>query len=221
MPPSGNNLGDIRQTLDNGTLYRWNGSSWSAYGSVGIIWLGAYSGATAYLINDAVSFNGSSYICIAPTTGNDPTNATYWNLIAQKGADGMGSGDMLASVYDPTNIAANVYARANHTGTQLASTISDFQTEVNTNRFVRNAITTHLPQRVTMTVNANPAKFDIPAFTAIFVDNYTNPASPTVTTLNYAGSTANTVTNLATWDVTYISVDSAGAIYQTQTNPNE
>ncbi len=30
------------------------------------------------------------------------------------------------SVYDPGNIAANVYARANHIGTQLAATISDF-----------------------------------------------------------------------------------------------
>jgi hypothetical protein len=35
---------------------------------------------------------------------------------------------MLAAIYDPTNIAADVFARANHTGTQLAATISDFST---------------------------------------------------------------------------------------------
>lgn len=58
-----------------------------------------------------------------------------------------------------------------------------------------------------MTINTNPAKFDIPSFSAQFVDNYTNPSSPTVTTYTYAGSTANTVTNLATWDTTYISID--------------
>ena len=40
------------------------------------------------------------------------------------------SGDMLASTYDPTNIASDVYDRANHTGTQLASTISDFDTNL-------------------------------------------------------------------------------------------
>ena len=55
-----------------------------------INWQGTYSAATAYVVNDAVEYNGSSYICIAPTTGNDPTNATYWNLMAQKGADGSG-----------------------------------------------------------------------------------------------------------------------------------
>ncbi|WP_347839316.1 hypothetical protein [uncultured Draconibacterium sp.] len=55
-----------------------------------INWQGTYSAATAYVVNDAVEYNGSSYICIAPTTDNDPTNATYWNLMAQKGADGSG-----------------------------------------------------------------------------------------------------------------------------------
>lgn len=33
---------------------------------------------------------------------------------------------MLTAIYDPTGIAANAFARANHTGTQLSATISDF-----------------------------------------------------------------------------------------------
>jgi len=44
-----------------------------------------------------------------------------------------GAGDMNASVYDPTTIQADAFARANHTGTQTASTISDFDTEVSNN----------------------------------------------------------------------------------------
>lgn len=44
-----------------------------------------------------------------------------------------GSGDMTAAVYDPQNIADDAFARANHTGTQTASTISDFDTEVSNN----------------------------------------------------------------------------------------
>ena len=43
------------------------------------------------------------------------------------------AGDMNASVYDPTTIQADAFARANHTGTQLASTISDFDTAVSNN----------------------------------------------------------------------------------------
>lgn len=56
------------------------GPAWSA----GIIWRGAYSGATAYVVNDGVSYNGSSYICILASTWNLPTNGTYWEIIASK-----------------------------------------------------------------------------------------------------------------------------------------
>ena len=49
---------------------------------------GTYNGATAYTVGDFVDYNGSSYACIANTTGNLPTNATYWALLASKGATG-------------------------------------------------------------------------------------------------------------------------------------
>ena len=45
----------------------------------------AYDNATAYIVGNKVSYNGSSYICTANTTGNLPTNTTYWLLIASKG----------------------------------------------------------------------------------------------------------------------------------------
>lgn len=41
-----------------------------------------------------------------------------------------GGGDMMAAMYDPNTIEADSFARANHTGTQVAATISDFDTEV-------------------------------------------------------------------------------------------
>jgi len=80
-----------------------------ATGPVGMVWKDAYVGATAYVVNDAVSYNGSSYICILNSTGNLPTDTTYWSLVAQKGSDGLGTGDMLASVYDPTNVADDAF----------------------------------------------------------------------------------------------------------------
>ena len=54
------------------------------YHNKGLNWKGAYAGGTAYNIDDAVSYNGSSYICILASTGNLPTNGTYWNLLASK-----------------------------------------------------------------------------------------------------------------------------------------
>jgi hypothetical protein len=68
-----------------------------------ITWRGAYSAVVTYGINDAVSYGGSSYICILESTNNVPTNTTYWNILAAKGLDGEGVGDMLKSVYDADN----------------------------------------------------------------------------------------------------------------------
>jgi hypothetical protein len=57
-------------------------------GSIKFKWKGTYSGATAYTIDDVVEYNGSSYICILASTGNLPTNATYFEQMSQKGTDG-------------------------------------------------------------------------------------------------------------------------------------
>ena len=48
-------------------------------------WRGAYSGATAYVVDDVVSYLGSAYICILASTNNLPTNVTYWQLFATTG----------------------------------------------------------------------------------------------------------------------------------------
>ncbi|MEW7009482.1 hypothetical protein [Lentilitoribacter sp. EG35] len=75
-----------------------------------IEWQGAYEGAAEYDVNDAVSYNSSSYICTALSTGNLPTNALFWDLLALKGVDGAGAGDMIASTYDPNAVAGDVFA---------------------------------------------------------------------------------------------------------------
>jgi len=55
---------------------------------VGLNWTGAWSGATAYHVDDAVSLSGSSYVCILAHTNHTPPNATYWNVLAAAGAPG-------------------------------------------------------------------------------------------------------------------------------------
>lgn len=68
-----------------------------------------YSASKTYAIGNKVAFNGSSYVCKKACTGIAPTNTTYWLLIAQKGADGKGAGDMVASVYDPQGKKQDVF----------------------------------------------------------------------------------------------------------------
>jgi hypothetical protein len=57
-------------------------------GSIKFKWKGTYAGGTAYTIDDVVSYNGSSYICILASTGNLPTNATYFEQMSQAGTNG-------------------------------------------------------------------------------------------------------------------------------------
>lgn len=69
-----------------------------------------YSPTKAYLPGNKVAYLGSSYLCTALSTGNAPTDPAYWRLIAAKGADGRGTGDMHAAVYDPQGKAQDVFA---------------------------------------------------------------------------------------------------------------
>tara|TARA_A100001388_G_scaffold165863_1_gene123864 strand:+ start:1247 stop:2149 length:903 start_codon:yes stop_codon:yes gene_type:complete len=57
-------------------------------GNIKFNWKGTYNAGTAYAIDDVVSYNGSSYVCILASTGNLPTNTTYWNVMSEAGTDG-------------------------------------------------------------------------------------------------------------------------------------
>ena len=61
-------------------------------GIPGINWLGTWSSGTTYAIRDAVAYNGSSYYAIAISTNQAPPNASFWNLLAERGTNGTGSG---------------------------------------------------------------------------------------------------------------------------------
>ena len=68
-----------------------------ATGPVGLTWKGTYGAGTSYVVNDGVALNGTSYICIQNGTGQtpDPAGTAYWSVLALKGTDGAGSGDVL------------------------------------------------------------------------------------------------------------------------------
>lgn len=56
-------------------------------GKVALTWKNTYSGATAYEPKDIVEYTTggitSSYICTTASTGNVPTNTSYWSLMAK------------------------------------------------------------------------------------------------------------------------------------------
>ena len=54
---------------------------------------GDYASGTAYVLNDVVYYNGSAYIAKQSTTGNVPTNGTYWSNFAA-GSGGIWNGGL-------------------------------------------------------------------------------------------------------------------------------
>lgn len=56
-----------------------------------MLFRGGYSSSVNYAVNDAVTYQGSSYISVAAVNhGNTPgTNSAYWNVLAAQGAAGV------------------------------------------------------------------------------------------------------------------------------------
>ena len=67
-------------------------------GNIKFNWKGAYNASTAYVVDDVVSSSGSSYICILASTGNAPTNTTYWQQMSAAGTDGTDLSTTLTTV---------------------------------------------------------------------------------------------------------------------------
>jgi hypothetical protein len=81
-------------------------------GAAGINWIGTYNSGTTYAKNDSALDNNSSWRVLGATTGNAPptlptTSNTWWKLVAAKGTDGTGTGDVVgpASATDGALVA--------------------------------------------------------------------------------------------------------------------
>ena len=71
-----------------------------------------YDVSKTYYPGNKVQYKGSSYVCLKISVGHTPPDAAFWQLIAAKGLDGTGFGDMLADVYDPNSKECDFYAYA-------------------------------------------------------------------------------------------------------------
>ena len=65
-----------------------------------------------------------------------------------------------------------------------------------------------------ITINANPALFDISDGEGYVVDNYTDPQNAVKTKVNWSGLTEITLTNLATDPFTFIAINLSGSVIQ-------
>jgi len=75
--------------LTDGILYITDTVTTKDLGKVNILYRGEYSSTATYALLDVVTYDGSSYICIKDTTGNLPTDTTYFGLLCE-GIEGRG-----------------------------------------------------------------------------------------------------------------------------------
>jgi hypothetical protein len=81
-----------------------------ATGPAGLTWLGAWSDATDYIVDDAVDSDGSSYICILDHTNHQPPNGTYWEVLAAAGSSAPGTPALTLSTTNAVGAAGTVIA---------------------------------------------------------------------------------------------------------------
>ncbi|WP_314960952.1 hypothetical protein [Bradyrhizobium cosmicum] len=117
---------------------------WSYLGIYkGLQFKGAWSGATAYTVNDVVTLSGSSYACVLDHTNHTPPDTTYWQLLASKGDQGIpgptgpaGAGDLLStnnlSDLASAATAANNLGVVRYGGSQSLTAAQKVQAQKNT-----------------------------------------------------------------------------------------
>lgn len=54
-------------------------------GVLGVKYRGEYDNGTTYAVGDGVLFNAESYVCVQRSTGNLPSNTTFWQLVSLSG----------------------------------------------------------------------------------------------------------------------------------------
>lgn len=99
----------------------------------GFTWEGEWVTATAYILNNLVATTGRTYICIvAHISGTFATDlaAGKWQLLADKGAAGAGSGDMIAA-NNLSDVTSATTARSN-LGLAIGTNVQAYDVDIPT-----------------------------------------------------------------------------------------
>jgi hypothetical protein len=89
-------------------LYSYITANGGGGGSSAIVWKGTWSAATAYAKDDAVYYDGSSYICttaVGPSVSNPSVDTANWDILALEGQQGIQGPTGLTGAQGPTGAA--------------------------------------------------------------------------------------------------------------------
>lgn len=140
------------------------------------------------------------------------TPFTNFQLSDEYGIEEIRSSVSLSSFLDLGYIECSYGGQQISTGDKLKDTlVSPF--------YVKKYISTGLTLGGSLSINSGDStKFDISDGNGVIIDNWTDPANPEYTEINWSGLIAQTVSNLATQPVTYIALDSTSSVVE-QSSP--
>ncbi len=89
-----------------------------------ITWQGEWSSSTTYAINQAVQYDGQSYVALQGSADKNPSSQTsYWSLMVSKGGAGADGTAATIAIGTVTTIAAGSSATIANSGTSAAATL--------------------------------------------------------------------------------------------------
>ena len=174
-------------------------------GSVGNTQFERLSGVTG---NIQVQLDGKVDENVAITPGTN-TKITYDAKGLVTSATGLSASDIPSSI-PAVNIALG---SVNDTEFEyLDGVTSPIQAQLTSNS------STGLRYGGILSINANPALFNLSAGSGVITD-YTTPSAPVKTVVTWSAFNAQTITNIGSAQLSYIGINSSGAIVQQTTTP--
>lgn len=125
------------------------------------------------------------------------------------------SGKLNGKMVDGTNTTL----QENNDGGNETLQVNVLTSFANADDSLKRSLSTGLINGGEVSINANPALFDIAAGNGIIVDNWTDPNSPVLYEVSWSAMTGVTPTFLATAGNTFLLIDTTGSLVQTTTFP--
>ena len=153
-----------------------------------------YNNTTAYAINDQVVYLDKLYIATAATTGNLPTNTSFWNVLGDYSSLGALVADNSADITAINTVTAGSSSAAAQAITALNSTVNDATTGVVATSQALDSVET-LVNNASTGVTASASKISA-------LESTVNDAATGVTATSQALDTVETIVNASDTGVT-------------------
>lgn len=192
-----------------------------------------YDNATAYVTNDLVTYTGKLYRALSATTGNLPTNATYWELLGNYTSLAEAVAGNSSAIVELNNVSAGsgsanalaLYAlqsSVNHPTTGLSATratlASEYYTKTATDAAIASATlslasTTYVTSSINTALSSytNTATLTANYYTKTAVDSAIAAATLSLASTSYVTSALAAYTPTATLAANYYTRTEADA----------